>query len=74
MNRVIETQLFGREGALIGFFVHKSAVFAALPLLFLAAIEILAQRGSQTLFAIRSIGHLVSPILTPQPEVGAAKD
>jgi hypothetical protein len=42
--------------------------------LFLAAIEILAQSGSQTLFAIRSISHHVSPILTPQPERAAAKD
>ena len=74
MNRVIEPQFFGREGALIGFFVDKSAIFAALPLLFLAAIEILAQSGSQTLFAIRSISHHVSPILTPQPERAAAKD
>ena len=59
---------------MIGFFIQKSAVFAALALLFLAAIEILAQRGSQTLFAIRSISHHVSPILTPQPELAAAKD
>lgn len=74
MNWVIEPQLFGRKGALIDLFVDKSAVFTALPLLFLAAIEILAQRGSQTLFAIRSVSHHVSPILTPQPALEAAKD
>lgn len=67
MNRIMAKRLAGGKCRISGIFGLEIIRCAARALLLLAAMQIFAQRGRQTLFPVRRPAHYHAPILIPPP-------